>query len=235
LKSYLLVGGTDNEDYRFRRLMLKTKLDDELLAIGYMDKVQADAHMVTHKLHHKDINSAATKAYHKQFDCGEWPPAKNLPNSKAPPAGYGANVAETKQEWCGTQAEVLAMIREAGSGTADNQAAWTGTQAEILALIKQEGGGHKSGVCHNCNKPGHWSRECPEPQKDLGRSGAPNRKKVAPPAGTSTTKSVNERTFNWCGKCNRWTTTHDTVSHTRGAGAGSKPEANLGLIESTTA
>jgi hypothetical protein len=125
------------------------------------------------------------------------------------------------------------MIREAGNGTADNKAAWTGTQAEILALIKQEGVGIKSGVCHNCNKPGHCSRECPEPRKDRGRSGAPNWKKVAPPAGTATIKSVNERTFNWCGKCGRWTTTHDTVSHTGGAGADSKTEANLGVNKRT--
>jgi hypothetical protein len=128
---------------------------------------------------------------------------------------------------------VLAMIREAGNGTADNKAMWTGTQAEILALIKQEGGGPKSGVCHNCNKPGHWLREWTEPRKDRGHSGAPNWKKVAPPAGTPTTKSVNEKTFNWCGKCNRWTTTHDTATHT--GGAGGKTDANLGLVESTTA
>jgi hypothetical protein len=93
LKSYLLAGGTDNEDFRFGLRMLKTKLDDELLAIGYMDKSQADAHMVARKLHYKDINSVATKAYRKQFDRGEWPPAKNLPDSRAPPAGYGAHIA----------------------------------------------------------------------------------------------------------------------------------------------
>jgi hypothetical protein len=46
LKSYLLAGGTDNEDYRFGICVLKIKLDEELLAIGYMDKPQADAHMV---------------------------------------------------------------------------------------------------------------------------------------------------------------------------------------------
>jgi hypothetical protein len=107
LKSYLLAGGTDNEDYRLGLRMVKTKLDNELLTIGYMDKAQADAHMVTHKVHYKDINSAATKAYRKLFDRGEWPLAKHLPDSKAPPVGYGANVAETKQEWCGTQAEVF--------------------------------------------------------------------------------------------------------------------------------
>jgi hypothetical protein len=233
LKSYLLAGGTDNEDYRFGLRMLKTKLDDELLAIGYMDKAQVDAHMSTHKLHYKDINSAATKAYRKHFDRGEWPPAKNLPDSKIPPAGYGANVAKTNQGWCGTQAEVLAMIQEATNGSAD-KVAWKGTQAEVLALIKQEGGGTKSGVCHNCNKPGHWSRECPKPGKDCGHNGTPNWKKVAPPANTPTTKTVNGKVFNWCSQCGSWTTTHDTSTHTGGT-TPAKPEANLGLVESTTA
>jgi hypothetical protein len=71
LTSYLLAGGTDNEDYRFGLRVLKIKLDEELLAIGYMDKPQADAHMVKEKLHYKDINSGATKPYRKQFDRGE--------------------------------------------------------------------------------------------------------------------------------------------------------------------
>jgi hypothetical protein len=44
LKRYLLAGGIDNEDYRFGLCGLKIKLDDERLAIGYMDKIQADAH-----------------------------------------------------------------------------------------------------------------------------------------------------------------------------------------------
>ena len=235
LKCYLLAGGTDNEDYRFGLRMLKTKLDDELLAIGYMDKDKAEAHMSLHKLNYKDINSAATKAYRKQFDRGEWPPAKNVPDSKAPPAGYGANVAEVPQEWCGTQAEVLAMIQSAGKGAPIS--VWTGTQAEVLALIKQEGGGAKSGVCHNCGKPGHWSRECPDPKKDRGNAGTPNWKKVAPAAGTPTTKSVNGKTFNWCAKCSRWTTTHATSTHTGGAAvkaeAAAPTEANL--VESKTA
>jgi hypothetical protein len=194
LKSYLLAGGTDNEDYRFGLRMLKTKLNDELLAIGY--KAQADAHMTTHKLHYKDINSATTKVYRKQFDRSEWPPAKNLPDSKSPPAGYGAHVAETNTDWSGTQAKVLAMIQEASK-----PAEWKGTQAEVLALIKQANGGPKSGVCHNCNKAGHWSRECPEPKKDRGHNGTPNWKKVAPIADAPLTKAVTEKTFNWCAKC----------------------------------
>jgi hypothetical protein len=52
VKSYLAAGGTDNEDYyRYSLRGLKSKLNDELLAIGYMDKTQADAHMVKENLH----------------------------------------------------------------------------------------------------------------------------------------------------------------------------------------
>jgi hypothetical protein len=38
---------------------LKSKLEDELLAIGYMDKAQTDRHMVAKKLHYKDVNAVA--------------------------------------------------------------------------------------------------------------------------------------------------------------------------------
>jgi hypothetical protein len=61
--------------------MLKPKLDHKLLAIGYMDKAQADAHMVKHKMHYKDVNSAATKAYRKQFNVVNGLQKKNVPDS----------------------------------------------------------------------------------------------------------------------------------------------------------
>ena len=101
LKAYPVARGTNNEDFCYSLRGLKSRLDDELLAIGYMDKPpQVDAHMIKHRLHYKDINTSAAKAYRKQLDQGEWSPAKYLPDSKAPPTdGYGANVRETKT-WC---------------------------------------------------------------------------------------------------------------------------------------
>ena len=61
LKAFLLAGGTDNEDFRWSLRGMESKLDDELLAIDYMDKAQADAHMTRSKLHYKDINAAVLK------------------------------------------------------------------------------------------------------------------------------------------------------------------------------
>jgi hypothetical protein len=138
LKICLAAGGTDNEDHQFSLRGLKSKLEGELLATGCMNKAQADRHMVAKKLHYKDINAVATKACRMQFNRGEWPPSKNCPAPRPPPPGCGANVAEGKV-WCGAQAEVMAMIHEAGKGTAPT-AVWTSTQAEVLALIKEAGG-----------------------------------------------------------------------------------------------
>ena len=183
LKAFLVAGGTDNKDYCWSLRGLKSKLNDELLANRYRDKAQADAHMVKAKLHYKDINVAATKAYCKQLDCGEWTPAKNLP---APPTGFGANVAVTKT-WCGIQAKVLTIIQEAGN----DKAHWTGTAAEVLAFIKQSGGGPKTGTsCHNCGKEFHWLRKCKEAQTHCRNSGIQNWKKTPPTAGTPATKLV---------------------------------------------
>jgi hypothetical protein len=148
LKNYLLGGGADNKDLRFPFCLLKMKLDEALIQIGYMDKATADAHMMKEKLHYKDINSGATKTYRKQSDLGQCPPANNASDSK-PPSGFRANLAQT-EGWCGTQAEALALIQE----NAAPAKVWGGTQAEVMALIQHEQqNGTKTGLCHNCNKP----------------------------------------------------------------------------------
>jgi hypothetical protein len=193
-----------------------------------MGKSQADQHMIKEGLGYKDINSSATKTYRKQFDGDEWPPAKHLPDSKAPPAGFGANLAKLPTAFCGTQAEVLLMIQGAPASVAPITKTWT--HGEILALIKTEqnqgGSGIKSGTCHNYGESGHWSRECPKRRDNSGRNRPPNWKKVAPAVGATSTKVSNGKTFNWCSKCGRWTTTHATASHTGGC----TDEASANLV-----
>ncbi|KAI2488737.1 hypothetical protein MHU86_25791 [Fragilaria crotonensis] len=130
------------------------------------------------------------------FDRKEWPPARHTRDSKAPPAAFG-NMATPI-----TRAEVLNLIQSKASNNGAGLA--------------------KKGVCHKCNKPGHWSRECPENNKGKGRNGNGNErpkdvkswKSTPPPSGAPQVKQANGKAFNWCASCKRWTTTHATATHT---------------------
>ncbi|KAI2495570.1 hypothetical protein MHU86_18929 [Fragilaria crotonensis] len=151
--------------------------------------------MQVNKLTYKDICAHAEDAYRTLFDRKEWPPARHTRDSKAPPAAFG-NMATPI-----TRAEVLNLIQSKASNTGAGLA--------------------KKGVCHKCNKPGHWSRECPE-NKGKGRNGNGNErpkdvkswKSTPPPSGAPQVKQANGKAFNWCASCKRWTTTHATATHT---------------------
>ncbi|KAI2490670.1 hypothetical protein MHU86_23913 [Fragilaria crotonensis] len=196
LKIFLLAGGSGNEDFRFPLRSVKQNLEQALLDIGFKDKEAANLHMQVNKLTYKDICAHAEDAYRTLFDRKEWPPARHTRDSKAPPAAFG-NMATPI-----TRAEVLNLIQSK-----------TSTNGAGLA---------KKGVCHKCNKPGHWSRECPE-NKGKGRNGSNGNerpkdvkswKSTPPPSGGPQVKQANGKAFNWCASCKRWTTTHATATHT---------------------
>ncbi|KAI2500374.1 hypothetical protein MHU86_14117 [Fragilaria crotonensis] len=195
LKIFLLAGGSGNEDFRFPLRSVKQNLEQALLDIGFKDKEAANLHMQVNKLTYKDICAHAEDAYRTLFDRKEWPPARHTRDSKAPPAAFG-NMATPI-----TRAEVLNLIQ---SKTSNNGA-----------------GLAKKGVCHKCNKPGHWSRECSENNKGKSRNGNSNErpkdvkswKSTPPPSGAPQVKQANGKAFNWCASCKRWTTTHATATH----------------------
>ena len=204
LKTFLLAGGTGNEDFRFPLRATKQKLDQALLDIGYKEKSAAQTHMVSEKLTYQDICRQAEDAYRLQYDRKEWPPASHASDTRAPSSTFG-NVATT---------EHLPI-----------------TRAEVLNLIQSRAptkDAPKKGNCHNCGKPGHWSNKCPEKKNFAPKNGTRNATRnhasganktlswrtVPPPPGTAMSKKVKDKTFNWCDKCRRWTTTHSTATHT---------------------
>ena len=90
----LLVGGTGNEDFRFPLRATKQKLEQALLNIGFKEKTAAHDHMMRQlELTYKDICSQAEDAYRTLYDRKEWPPARNVRDSKAPPATTFGNIA----------------------------------------------------------------------------------------------------------------------------------------------
>jgi hypothetical protein len=81
------------------------------------------------------------------------------------------------------------------------------TRAEVLNLIQSKPSTNgarlaKKGVCHKCNKPGHWSCECPEKNRGKGRNGSnvnerpmdvKSWKSTLPPSGAPQVKQANEK------------------------------------------
>jgi Zinc knuckle len=179
--------------------------------------------MLYNKLTYQDTCRHAEDAYRTLYDRKEWPPARNIRDSKAPPTSFG-NLAidcETPR----ARSEVLTLIQ---------------TQSH-----SSRNSGSKPGNCHKCGKGGHWANECPDKSNSSERvnhrcggrpshqprpgrgsnrrsndsSGAPSWRTTPPPSDSLTTKTHNGKTFNWCAKCHRWTTTHTTSTHT-----GQKPQ-----------
>ena len=69
LKTFLLAGGSGNEDFRFPlRSVSKQRLEQALLDIGFKDKEAANLHMQAEKLTYKDICTHAEDTYRTLYD-----------------------------------------------------------------------------------------------------------------------------------------------------------------------
>jgi hypothetical protein len=136
MKIFLLARGSGNKDFRFP---LCATVKQALLDIDFKEKTAANDHMSELRLTYKDVCTQADDTYRTLFDRKEWPPARHVRDSKAPPYTFG-NLA----------VEVNAPI----------------TRAEVLTLMQNKArvGGSptkKPRKCNNCGKPGHWANECP--------------------------------------------------------------------------
>ena len=142
MKIFLLAGGTANEDFRFPlQHATKQKIKQALLDIGFKEKTAAIDHMRAMELTYNNICSQAEDTYRTLYDRKEWPPARNVHDSKAPPVAFGHIAVE-----CGTpiiRAEVLTLIQ--------NKPRASGSPSK------------KPGNCNKCDKPAHWANnECPD-------------------------------------------------------------------------
>jgi Zinc knuckle len=75
-----------------------------------------------------------------------------------------------------------------------------------------------TGTCHSCGLPGHWAKNCPTKNKQPLRAPTNNAQSTSwtrtpPSSGSPVTKTMHGKTFHWCAKCKRWTTSHGTDQH----------------------
>lgn len=130
-------------------------------------------------------------------DNGEWAPARNVHDTKAPPSKFGANLAEQPM-----------------------------TRADVMALMQSGFAKKQERPCHICGSTDHWKNDCTEKdgkknnrERNQRQNGQQTRHKswklIPPNPGQPQTKqSDTGRTFDWCATCKRWTASHGTDSHT---------------------
>ena len=219
LSIFLLAGGEGNEEFRHPLWNLKANLDNALLEIAYKDKTTANEYMRSNNLTYKHVCEQVEDRYRAMLDRNEWPPARNARDSKAPSQAYGVNILEG-QQYALTKADIMALVQD------------------MKRDVKRSGKtGIPPGTCHNCGKPGHWKHDCPLLLKDRGKEASNSQerhsrtnggrhqrnqrtpkhltawKRKPPDPGAPQTKTVKGKVFNWCEKCNRWSTTHSTSTH----------------------
>ncbi len=177
-----------------------------------------------------------TTFYRTEISDGSWAAAKLPSSSRTPTSKFSANLASSSPSSSsdvqdtreGAITKLLALLHLDSSpmekGIARGQSS-NGNQGS-----KPVGA---SGNCHICGSPDHWARECPKKKtgtivsrkgkyhngNNLGSNNSRSNKQkswrtTAPTSGSPQTIHKNGRTFHWCAKCRRWSSTHGTAGHT---------------------
>ena len=203
--------------YRTELTALKAKLEKALAKFPYQkDGIE---YLRNLNLTYSDVADAVDQAYLTRLGQNEWTPALNPSDARGPPRGFGANVAATGN---GSDNLIGSVTLPCGTTLSDV------SPSVLKAMLVQVPPGEKNIKCFNCGKTGHYKRNCPQLPSGT-RSSPGNRqntgktprhsekptswRRLPPKDGEPSTKEHNGRTFNWCDKCKRWTTTHDTSTH----------------------
>ena len=192
------------EDYKLKIRMKRLELDGLVLDLSFLSVTEANRTLAEKSLDARSFLEEAERSYESIHQDKKWAPARNVTDSKQAPQQFGANMASESTNENATQTLVK----------------------KIFTLLQAKPGQNGKGqvpqsdkVCYNCNKPGHFARNCPKKKKG-GTGPATSSTKsnkgwqTTPPAlGEPETKTVKDKTFHWCGHCKRWSTTHGTSTH----------------------
>ncbi|KAI2507770.1 hypothetical protein MHU86_6666 [Fragilaria crotonensis] len=157
---------------------------------------------------------AAIKARHPSQYAGE--------NLEALAADYRKDARELTTAGI-SRAEVLTLIQSQASGTETPRRRAIATSVENPVIGRTS---VRSSIVSPIVLPSGSRQDRTNKHKSW--------RTIPPLPGTSNSKKVKDKTFNWCEKCRRWTVTHTTATHTGGErrppAPTPSPRANLSIL-----
>jgi len=253
LDKALLAGGDNPPKSMFSfhtpLFMLRVSVSQELLSAQIKPAADAKTQLANAGLTYKDIADTVTDRYTLLKTTGQWPPALLPTNRSAPPSAYPVPPSPFTLEQL--QSAVVQLLQQQSaplSGSAPRMTPqnspcsncgllghWKADCPKLQASRNNNssGRGSKGGRSGRGGSSGRGDRGGRGGGRGRGRSNSrrapgPDSWKSKPPApGAPTTQSVNGKTFYWCSKCNRWSTTHSTATHRSNSGAPQQPQAAL--------
>ena len=202
------AGGA--EDFKFPLRSVRSKLEQVLLDTRHLTYEAKTREFVGQQVDIRSILDVAKTQYRKMRDKGQWPATRSSKDTKTLSHNYGTAMKAELDHL--KQLMANALVQYGGDGPAQ-----------------------PNGNCHNCGKPGHWARDCPQPKKrkpfnskqksqrnNPGKKKAEGRKKGGgsttpkpppPKEGEGEITFIDGKKHYWCAKCNRWTVSHGTDTH----------------------
>ena len=206
----------ENFDYHFPLQVKREELLKVMNEVRFLSPNEQMRALEIKNLSIRDIAEKATHIYTKQAKARPptWPGLAHTKDSGAAPSAFHAETSSVSPN----------HVPRSSPPTTKHQtylsAALSGTQT--------------GSTCHNCGKPGHWQRNCPQKQdknraSSTRRSTPPHHKSNKKthknsPRNTHTSESGWKTTpiegktkivrdglvWGWCSICKKWTTTHNT-------------------------
>ena len=194
INGFIAAGGNSNEDWKAPLRKIKESIDKALVKLGFhRTKENENDFMKCQKLTYKHICHEARRRYKTKVESKQWPPSMTATVMKRIPRQCRADILPVQMD-------------------------------KLPNDLKKK----KQVTCHLCGRPGHIKPKCPllklstrstsdETIKENKSRSSKNLKlsfKVIPPKDGETEILVrNGKTFYWCARCKRWTTTHSTATH----------------------